>query len=384
MGVTLRARELAVVALSLAVSASCLGVQPAPAPTSPEAPPSPSSLTTRRIVVSRLNQLASDEGAYGLVFDPSEGRAIVVTYSGVDSVTMVSPDGDKALARYVLSDVPEFGTLISDVVLSGRTLFLNRTRLNEIALFDVNSGKTVARLSATALGVASVGRLVAGASGHVFVVASGPLPAAPPVIADTFVLELDQTGSVLRRVSVPRGSVAAYPAHAGGAAFDAASGSLFLGVLSDTVGVGSVAVVEPSAVAARIIFRPADGARVVGVDGGQRGVYVVSGPERQTKVQLWDLRTGALVRSSIFAGELASPVFDERSRLLFAIAPLRWGDADELLVMDPQSLTILGRAETPWDPYAHGLALDPVRGRMYVSSRVRPASVTTLSISQAP
>lgn len=335
-----------------------------------------------RVALTRLAQLHVDEGANGIVFDVTSGSPFVTTYSGADSISRISPDGDQALGRYLLPDRPEFGSLVSHVALAGRTLALNRSLLNRLALLDLGSGKMLRELSARDLGIANIGAVVPGPTDHVFVLATGPLPSVPPVIADAFVLELDQQGRTVRRATVPRIPVGMDPpSYAAGLAYDSKSGTLFFGGPSEIAGLGLISILEPNATESRPFLHPADGARILAMDEGHHAVYLASGG---TRVDVYDTSSGALLRTLALDRALGTTAYNERANVLIVTAPYRGTDADALLVLDPTTLAVLTQVEVPWDPYGHGIAFDPTGTRVYVSSRVRPASVTTFSLTVGP
>ena len=336
----------------------------------------------RRVALTWIAQLPVDEGANGIVFDVTSGSPYVATYSGEDSISQISPDGDQALGRYLLPDRPEFGSMVSHVVLAGRTLVLNRSLLNRLARLDLGSGKMLRELSPRDLGIAHIGAVVPGPSDHIFVLATGPLPSLPPVLADAFVLELDQQGRTVRRAIVPRIPVGMDPpSHAAGVAYDSQSGTLFFGGPSDIAGLGLISILEPNATESRPFVHPADGARILTVDGGHHAVYLASG---DTSVDVYDTSSGALLRTVALDRPLGTTAYNERANVLIVTTPYRGTDADALLVLDPTTLAVLAQAEVPWDPYGHGIAFDSTGTRVYVSSRVRPASVTTLSLTVGP
>jgi len=370
------------------VIAFAVGCEPAPAtirsasPSVSLAPPRTPSNAAKQTTLTRLNQLAADEGANAMIFDTSSDATYVVTYSGADSISRISPDGEQVLARHLLPNRPEFGSIIREVAVAGSTMVVNRSLLETLALVDIASGKTIRQVSAQDFGVAHLGPVVAGAPGHAFVIATLPLPMTAPFIADTIVLELDASGSVVRRASVPPATIGAYPANATGVVFDASLGSLFFGSLSDVAGVGRILVLERGATAARAFAYPPDGARLLAGDGPRRTLYVGSGPSAAgTRVDLYDNSTGMLVRTATTDLTLGMCVIDESMNVLLATAPFRDHEADLLLVLDASTLKVLAQAEVPWDPYGHGIAVDPTRSRVYVSSRVRPASVATFGLA---
>lgn len=117
------------------------------------------------------------------------------------------------------------------------------------------------------------------------------------------------------------------------------------------------------------------------MDGGHHAVYLASG---DTSVDVYDTSSGALLRTVALDRPLGTTAYNERANVLIVTTPYRGTDADALLVLDPTTLAVLAQAEVPWDPYGHGIAFDSTGTRVYVSSRVRPASVTTLSLTVGP
>lgn len=358
-----------------------------PAQISASSPASAAPAIARRVTLTRAGQLPVDEGSNAIALESSTGTAYVVTYAG-DSVTAVSAQGN-AVARYVLPEAIEFGTLISAAALADSTLFLPRTRINRLALLDIKTGKTLKQLTPDDLGVAAIISVVAGGPGHVFVLAAGPLPKTPPVIAEVFILELDSSGAVVRRATMaPRSGE--YPAYAWGApsaAYDRSTDTLLIGLTVVLARVGAIAALGPGEQQARELFATPEGARMLAADVQGRRLYVASevfGAPGRTRVEVHDIGSGATSSTAILDFELAGATVDEQSRLLFATARLRGQEADQLLAFDSMSLTVLAQAEIPWDPAGHGLAVDPTRAHVFVSSRVRPASATTFAYLAQP
>jgi hypothetical protein len=332
-----------------------------------------------------------DEGSHALAIDSATGIAYAVTYAG-DTVSAISAQGDALLGRYGLPEPQPFGTLISSAALANSILFLSRTLIQKIALLDTTSGKTLKQITSDDLGVATIASVLAGASGHVFVFAAGPVRKTSPFIAEALILELDEAGDVVRRATMPAlsGSYPAYEATASGSWYDRLTGSLFFGAHSALNRVGAVAVLGPNDRQARELFSMPDGAWLMAADSRRQRLYVASdrlaggGTTRPTRVEVYSLVSGTKLSTTDLDTELGSATVDEQRGLLFATAPLRDREADQLLMLDATSLAVLARGDIPWDPYAHGLAVDSARAHVFVSARVRQAYVTTFTYGVRP
>jgi hypothetical protein len=313
----------------------------------------------------------------------------VATYAG-DTVTAISTGGDAVLGHYLLPEPKEFGTLIYGTALAGSTLFLPRTLVNKLALLDSQTGATRTQLSANDLGVASINGVIAGSTGHVFVFASGPLPKTAPVIAESLILELDERGAVVRRASIPTGSGNPGYGTSSGAVYDRASDTLFFGLLAATGDGGAIAELGPLDRSVRELFTTPGQPLFLGLDTERRvlcvGTAISVGGADRTQVELRALSTNATIRTRALdrGTGLVAAVLDDVGSLLFVTGPLRDREADQVLALDATSLEVLASAEIPWDPYGHGIAVDARRQHIFVSSRVRPASVTTIAFATHP
>jgi DNA-binding beta-propeller fold protein YncE len=172
--------------------------------------------------------------------------------------------------------------------------------------------------------------------------------------------------------------------------YDRASDTLVFGVLAATGGSGAVSALGPSQQSTVELFTTPSPPMFVAVDSRRRLLYVgtaisVGGVDR-TQVELRDLPTNATIRTRVLdrGPGLAGAVLDEAGGLMFVTGPLRDRESDQVLAIDAASLEVLASAEVPWDPYGHGIAVDSEHRHVFVSSRVRPASVTTISFSIRP
>ncbi len=338
---------------------------------SPTATPPSQRVST--ITLVQLQQIPVDEGTSAIVLDPRTGIAYAATHAG-DIVSVIDATRSTPVVRIVLPDAIEFGTGIGSVALAGDTLFLARTRINRLALLDIKT-QLVRQLTPADLGVAAIAA-VAGMSEQRVIVVAGETP-QPLTTPRTTLLELDPAGQVVRRIALPTadaGLMGNLSAHA--VAYDPPTRTLIALLNSSRAEEGRLAFIGPNGEQPSSLRPAPEGASTLLVDDARRRVYVLSEGKQAHLVAL-DLATGRQLIDTTLGFNVVGRGLDPRSgRLVLTTVD----QTNQVLLFDTDRSQVLAMAPIPFDPYVHGVAVDALRARMFVSSRVKPAMVTVFRL----